>query len=63
MDTMKSGRAYVLALAMLTVLTVLAAGCSADGGIAGGPENSQVDVASARAKLDGVRFDVRRDPG
>lgn len=59
MVTMKSGRAYAPALAMLTVL---AAGCSADGGTAGGPENSQV-VASARAKLDGVRFDVRRDPG
>lgn len=58
MSRVKLGRAYVLALGMLTVL---ASGCSAGEGTAGGPENSRVSVV--RSKLDGVRFDVRRDPG
>ncbi len=59
----------------LAMLTVLAAGCSSGGGVASGPQSSRVPVAiagpessrvsvtSVRSKLDGVRFDVRRDPG
>lgn len=59
----------------LAMLALLAAGCSSGGGVASGPDTSQVAVAgaapegsrvvgaSARVDLEGVRFAVRVDPG
>lgn len=51
--------AYVAPLAMLAVL---AAGCSAGSDTAGGQSTRPAVVGDA-VELDGVRFDVRRDPG
>ena len=51
--------AYVVGLA---TLAGVASGCAAGGDTADGPNNSQTVVVD-EVGLDGVRFDVRRDPG
>ena len=51
---------HVVAMAMLTVL---AAGCSAGSDTADEPQSTQPAMAGTAVDLDGVRFDVRRDPG
>ena len=58
---MKSFRfAYVAPLAMFAAL---ATGCAAGSDTAGEVETTQPAMVGAAAELDGVRFDVRRDPG
>jgi len=52
--------AYVAPLAMLAAL---AAGCADGGDTANEPGSTQSGVAADLVELDGVRFDVRRDPG
>lgn len=52
--------AYVAPLAMLAVL---AAGCAAGGDTANEQESTQPGVAADSVEFDGVRFDVRVDPG
>ena len=52
--------AYVAPLAMLAAL---AAGCAGGGDTANKSESTQPGVATDLVELDGVRFDVRRDPG
>ena len=51
---------HVLAGAMFAAL---AAGCSAGSETAGEPKDPQATVTGDADDLDGVRFDVRRDPG
>lgn len=51
--------AYVAPLAMLALL----AGCAGGGDTASEPGSTQPGVAADLVELDGVRFDVRRDPG
>ena len=52
--------AYIAPVAMLAALT---AGCASGGDTANEPETQQSGVAADLVELDGVRFDVRRDPG
>jgi hypothetical protein len=57
---MKSSRAaFVVGL---VTLAAAASGCSAGSDTANG-NNSQTAVADDAVELDGVQFDVRRDPG
>ncbi len=44
-------------------IAALVSGCSAGSDTADGPESTQVAVVDDAADLDGVQFDVRRDPG
>lgn len=52
--------AYLAPLAMLAVFT---AGCAGGGESADPPTPTQLGVAGDLVELDGVRVDVRRDPG
>lgn len=52
--------AYVAPLAMLAALT---AGCAGGGDTANEAGSTQPGMAADLVELDGVRFDVRRDPG
>jgi hypothetical protein len=52
--------AYLAPLAMLAVFT---AGCAGGGEAADPPTPTQPGVAGDLVELDGVRVDVRRDPG
>lgn len=45
------------------MLAALAAGCAGGGDTANEPESTQPGVTADLVELDGVRFDVRRDPG
>jgi hypothetical protein len=50
-------------LAPVAMLAALAAGCAGGGDTANEPESTQPGVTADLVELDGVRFDVRRDPG
>ncbi|MEZ5381647.1 MAG: hypothetical protein R2754_07600 [Microthrixaceae bacterium] len=58
MTTLRRACPILLAMLALTV-----AGCSSGGDTAAGPETDRPPAVGEQPMLDGVRFDVRRDPG
>ena len=60
-EAMKPFRAACLAT--LAMLTVLVTGCAGGADTAEAPNPTQPAVTVDLVDFDGVRFDVRRDPG
>ncbi len=58
MRPFRSARSIPLAL-----LALVGAGCAANDDAAGPTESSQREAIDDQVDLDGVSFDVRRDPG